>query len=136
MIDLAALLARGRAAHEALMTDQIRLVRPGTPAYDSATGATPQPDPRVLYAGPARVKPAQAVEEDAQAGERLVVLRRYEIALPYGALPAAAERVLDGDQVQVVTSLDPRMAGLTLWVTSGGYSATATAWRLNGEDRS
>lgn len=136
MIDLTALIAAGRAAHEELMRDTVRLVRPGTDVYNPATGATTQPDARTLYAGPARIKPAIAVSEDVQAGQRAVVLRRYMAALPFSAMPLAADRVLPGDRIEVDASADPRLVGRTLWVTSVGYSATATAWRLSAEDRS
>lgn len=135
-IDPTLILAAGRAAHEDLMLDRVHLVRPGEDVYDPATGATIQPDARLLYDGRARVKPAVAVAEDVQAGQRAVVQRRYEVALPYSVIPLAVDRILPGDQVKVITSLDPRLAGLTLWVTSDGFSATATAWRLSTEDRS
>lgn len=118
------------------MLDSVRLVRPGADVYDPATGVTGQPDARVLYEGPGRVKPAQAEDHGVDAGQRQVVLRRYEIALPFSAVPLAADRVVPGDRIEVLTSPDVRLAGLTLWVTSVGYSATATAWRLSGEDRS
>ncbi|WP_405019554.1 DUF6093 family protein [Kitasatospora sp. NBC_00070] len=136
MTGLDELLAHGRAAHEALMLDTVRLRRPGADAYDPASGATTQPDARVLYEGPGRVKPAQAEDHGVDAGERQVVLRRYEIALPFSTMPVAVDRVVPGDQVEIIASPDARLAGLTLWVTSVGYSATATAWRISGEDRS
>ncbi|MFD5916178.1 DUF6093 family protein [Kitasatospora sp. NPDC058201] len=136
MIDLAPLLARGREAHEAIMVDTVRLVRPGSEVYDPATGATVQPDARVLYSGRARVKPDSGLSEDVQAGQRAVVLRRYEVALPWAAVTTGGERVMPGDQVEVLTSPDARLAGLVLWVTSVPESATATAWRISAEDRS
>ncbi len=118
------------------MVDTVRLLRPGAATYDPATGATVQPDPRVLHGGPARVKPAVAVSEGADVGQRLVVKSRYEVALPWAAMPIAVDRVLPGDQVEVIASPDPRLVGMLLWVTSVGESATATAWRLSAEDRS
>ncbi|PJN24060.1 DUF6093 family protein [Kitasatospora sp. CB02891] len=133
-MDLAPLLAAGRAAHEELMVDTVQVLAPGSPVYDSATGATVRPDSRVLYSGRARVKPAAAVSETAQTGQRLVVQRRYEVALPWSV--AALGTVVPGVQVVVDASPDPRLAGLTLWVTSVAESATATAWRLAAEDRS
>ncbi|MFF7991767.1 DUF6093 family protein [Kitasatospora xanthocidica] len=135
-IDVNALLRDGRAAHEALMLDTVRLVRPGTDVYNPATGATTQPDARTLYSGPARVKPNIAHVLDVEAGQRQVVLRRYQVALPWSAMPLAVDRIVPGDQVLVDSSPDPRLAGMTLWVTSVGESATATAWRLETEDRS
>ncbi|MFG3050325.1 DUF6093 family protein [Kitasatospora sp. NPDC048239] len=140
MIEPAVLLARGRAAAEVLMLDTVRLVRPGTDVYDPVTGATAQPDARVLYGGPdggrARVKPNDAMSEDVQAGQRAVVLRRYVVSLPWSAVPAGGERIVPGDRVDVVASPDARLVGLALWVTSVGESATATAWRISAEDRS
>lgn len=136
MTGLDALLAAGRAAHEELMVDAVRLLRPGDPVYDPATGATGASDPRVLWAGRARVKPALAVSEDARIGERIVIQRRYEVALPWSAATTGAEQVLPGDQVEVTASLDARLVGRVLWVTSVGESSTATAWRLSAEDRS
>lgn len=136
MSALESLLAAGRAAHAQLMVDTVRLVRPGTEHYDPVTGTTTQPDARTLYEGPARCKAAQAVSETADFGQRLLVQRRYEVALPWSAAPLAVDRVLPGDQVLVTASPDPRLVGMVLWVTSVGESATATAWRLSVEDRS
>ncbi|MDH6709750.1 hypothetical protein P3T27_006499 [Kitasatospora sp. MAA19] len=136
MIDPGPALAAGRVAHEALMLDTVRLVRPGKDVYDPATGATGQPDARVLYQGPARVKPNVVQERDVQAGQREVVLRRYQVALPWSAMPLAVDRVVAGDQLIVDASPDLRLAGMTLWVTSVGESSTATAWHLGVEDRS
>ncbi|MCG6499460.1 DUF6093 family protein [Kitasatospora sp. A2-31] len=135
-MNLAPLLAAGRAAHEQLMVDTVRLVRPGTDVYNPTTGSTTQPDARTLYSGPARVRPFRAEEIEEQAGQRQVVLRRYEVALPWSSMPLGGDRVVPGDRVEVTASLDPRLASLALWVTSVGESATATAWRIAAEDRS
>lgn len=135
-MNLTSLLAAGRAAHEELMVDTVRLQRPGTDVYNPSTGATTQPDARPLYEGPGRVKPAVSVQQATEAGERAVVARRYEVALPWSAMPLAVDRVLPGDQVEVTASPDARLTGLVLWVESVAESATATAWRLAAEDRS
>lgn len=136
MSGLDALLAAGRAAHEQLMVDTIRLERAAADVYNPATGDTDEGPPQVLYAGPARVKPLIAHSQDVRAGERAVVIRRYEVALPWASVPAVAARVLPDDRVTVTASPDPRLSGLDLWVTSVGESATATAWRIVVEDRS
>jgi len=134
---ISALLARGREAHELLMLDTVRLVHPGTERYDPVTGVTSQPDARQLYAGMARVKPFRTISQDVQAEERAVVLRRYDVDLPWSAAALAVARVLPGDRIEVTGSPDnPRLVGMVLWVTSVGESATATAWRLSAEDRS
>jgi hypothetical protein len=133
---LDALLAAGRAAHEQLMVDTIRLERPAPDVYDPVTGDTGEGPAQVLYSGPARVKPLIAHSQDIRAGERAVVIRRYEVALPWTSVPAVAARVLPDDRATVTASPDPRLSGLVLWVTSLGESATATAWRIVVEDRS
>jgi hypothetical protein len=137
--DLDALLAQGRAAHEALMTDTVRLYRQGPDAFDRDTGET-VPGPKTTIYGPAagRVKPsALSAAEDVQAAEREVLLTRYEVALPWSAVPQGGiTRPLPGDLVEVVDSADGRLTGLTLWVVVAQFSATATAWRLQTEDRS
>jgi hypothetical protein len=134
-----ALLARARAAHEALMVDSVRVYRPGEPVFDRATGSTVPGQETAIY-GPAkgRVKPsALSTAEQAQAGEREIALARYEVALPWGVvLPDGVDRMLPGDLVEVTASPDTRLASLVLWVASVQFSATATAWRLIAEDRS
>ncbi|MGR7002809.1 DUF6093 family protein [Yinghuangia aomiensis] len=124
-------LARGRAAHEALMVDAGRLIRPGPAALDRATGQMVPGPETVLYDGRARVKPQPAVGRDVTAGERLQILREYEIALPWSALPPDAVRL--GDVWETTASPDARLVGQRLVVKTAQNSATATAWRITGE---
>lgn len=133
MIDLTGVLARGRAAHEALMVDTVRIERRGEVVLDRLTGENSEGPRTLLYEGPARVKPENAGTREVTAGDREVVLKRYEIAVPWSAEPA--ERVLPGDPVTVLASPDERLAGLVLVVAAVQYSATATAWRITGEDQ-
>lgn len=137
MTGLDGLLARARAAHEVLMVDTLRLVRPGAPVFDRDTGAEVPGPVTTLYEGPGRVRAmTQATGQQVQAGEREVVLRGYEVALPWSAPVLGGGRVVPGDVVAVDGSPDARLVGLQLWVTSVQYGATATAWRLSAEDRS
>ncbi|MEU3255858.1 DUF6093 family protein [Streptomyces sp. NPDC006997] len=136
MRDLAAFLARGRAAHQDLMSDQIQLYRPGQPVFDRDTGTTIPGPPTVFYTGPARVRPTQTTGEEQQAGERDITLREYEVALPWDTPLPDGARVVPGDEIKVTGSEDPRMPGLVLYVTGAQYSGDATAWRIYGEDRS
>ncbi len=118
------------------MSDRVRLFRPGAETFDRETGATVPGVPLVLYEGMARVRPvAQASGTEEQAGEREVRLLDYEVALPFATELPAGERVAPGDQVEVLASQDPRMPGLTLWVTGAEVSGTASAWRIRTEDR-
>ncbi|MGW3330287.1 DUF6093 family protein [Streptomyces rubiginosohelvolus] len=138
MRGLSAFLARGRQAHQELMGETLRLYRQGEDVFDRVTGDTvPGPQTTLYGPGPGRVKPVtQASGTEEQAGEREVMLRDYEVALPWGAELPPDTRVLAGDRVEVLSSADPRMPGLILWVTAAQYSGTATAWRISAEDRS
>lgn len=129
-------LAAGRRAAEARMTDQVRIWRPGEPIFDRETGTEiPGPDLE-LYAGPARVRPVGTAGEDVDSGEHEVILRQYEVGVPWSAIPPAGLSLVPGDRVEVASSPDARMAGLSLWVMGQQYRAQATAWRIIAEDRS
>ncbi|NUP23608.1 MAG: hypothetical protein HOZ81_47640 [Streptomyces sp.] len=137
MSALDAALAAGRAEAETRMREQVRLYRQGADVFDRVTGQTLPGPKTVFYEGKARVKGvAQSTGEDAQAGEREVALREYEVGFPWAtALPSGA-RLLAGDRIEVVASGDPRMAGLILWVVGAVFSEQSTAWRVRAEDRS
>jgi hypothetical protein len=129
-------LAAGRRAAEARMRDTVRLYVQGPDGFDRETGETVPGPQTTLYEGRARVKPsAQTAGEDVQAGDREVVLREYEVSLPWATVLPDGARVLPGARVEVLTSPDARMPGLTLWVTGAQFSDQATAWRLITEDR-
>jgi hypothetical protein len=139
MRDISGLLARARAAHEDLMDaagDRVRIYRPGAPVFDQNTGQDTPGTPLTLYEGPARVKAVSvATGTEEQAGEREIRLRDYEVAVPWATTVPAGEVIKPGDQVLVLASEDPRMPGMTLWVTGRQFGATATAWRIYAEDR-
>ncbi|MET8404446.1 DUF6093 family protein, partial [Streptomyces sp900116325] len=123
MSSLDATLAAGRAEAEARMREQVRLYRQGRDVFDRATGQTLPGPQTVFYTGKARVKGiAASTGEDTEAGEREVVLREYEIGLPWGTALPPGMRLLAGDRVEVLTSGDPRMRGLILWVTGSLFS--------------
>jgi hypothetical protein len=130
-IDLTALLRDGRAAHEGLMVDQCAITRPMPGTVDRATSVLTPGAAATLYSGKCRVK-AQRMPRPAEAGEELVVVARYEVALPFSALPADALRV--GDLVTVTASADTRLIGQELAVLAVDYGSTATAWRIAAQD--
>lgn len=133
---LQGLLAQGRAAHEALMADTIRIHRPGPSTFDQTTGTDTPGSDLVLYQGAARVKPTGLVRgTQAEIAEQEVRLRDFEIAVPWSTTVPPGEVIRPGDQVEVTASPDPRLTGATLWVTGRQFSATATAWRIYAEDR-
>lgn len=125
------LLARARTVHEDLMVDSCTITRPGTAALDRTTSALTPGTATVLYSGKCRVK-AQRMPRPAQAGEQLHVVARYEVALPFSAVPESALRV--GDLVTVTASGDTRLIGQELAVFAVDYGSTATAWRITAQD--
>lgn len=135
-MSLESALTAGRAAHERLMKDRIRIHRPRLSTFDQSTGTdTPGPD-LVLYDGRARVKPvAQATGTEVQAGEQELRLRDYEVAVPWSSTVPPNQVIRPGDQVLLLAAEDPRLTDATLWVTGRQFSSTATAWRIYAEDR-
>lgn len=137
MSALDALLAQGRAAHRDLMLDTIRLYRQAADSFDRTTGTTTPGAQTTYYSDVGRVKPIPAATgQEHEAGEREVTLRDYQVDLPWETTLPPAVRMVAGDRVEVLTSPDSRMVGLKLWITGAQFSATATAWRINAEDRS
>lgn len=112
------------------MVDACTITRATTEALDRATSVRTQGAPTVLYAGACRVK-AQRVPRNEQAGERLTVVARYEVALPFDAL--AVDDLQVGDTVTVTASGDARLVGQHFAVLAVDFGSTTTAWRLSVE---
>lgn len=119
------------------MLDSVRVYTQAPDSFNRTTGTTSPGAQTTLYTGKARVKPvAQSSGEDTQAGDREVVLREYEVALPWATTLPGGARLPVGARIEVTASADPRMTGLVLWVTGTRFSAQSTAWRISVEDRS
>ena len=129
-IDPQPMLAAGRLAHQELMVDACTITRASAPLLNRTTSQLTPGAAVTLYAGPCRVK-AQRVPRDKQAGERLTVTARYEVALPFAAIATDALRV--GDIVAFTASGDARLIGQTMPVMAVDYGSTATAWRITVE---
>ena len=118
------------------MRDQVRLYSQAPDGFDRTTGNSIPGAKTTLYTGKARVKAiAASTGEEAEADERELVLREYEVALPWATPLPAGLRALAGMRVEVTGSPDARMVGLVLWVTGAAFSDQATAWRIRTEDR-
>jgi hypothetical protein len=121
---------------EARMRDTVRMYTQAESTFDRDTGTTTPGAQTTLYTGKARVKAiAASTGQETEAGERELVLREYEVHVPW-ATSVPGGRVLPGTRIEVTASQDPRMAGLVLWVTGAAYSDQSTAWRIRTEDRS
>ncbi|MFE7954380.1 DUF6093 family protein [Streptomyces sp. NPDC057413] len=137
MSTLDAVLAAGRREAEARMRDTVRLYSQGPDVFDRATGQTVPGEQTTLYTGKARVKAiAASTGQDTEAGEREIVLREYEVQLPWATPLPAGTRLLPGMRIEVTSSPDARMDGLILWVAGATFSDQSTAWRIRTEDRS
>ncbi|MFF4536545.1 DUF6093 family protein [Streptomyces aureus] len=130
-------LSAGRREAEARMRETVRLYTQADDVFDRSSGTTVPGAQTTLYTGRARVKAiAQSTGEDAEAGEREIVLREYEVSLPWATSLPTGVRILPGTRVEVTASPDARMTGMTLWVIGASFSDQATAWRIRVEDRS
>jgi hypothetical protein len=136
-VSIDTLLAAGRAAAEARMRDTVRMYTQGDDVFDRVAGSTVPGVQSTLYTGKARVKAiAASTGQETEAGEREVVLREYEVSLPWATPLTGGTRVLPGTRIQVTASPDAHMVGFILWVTGATFSDQATAWRIRTEDRS
>lgn len=134
---LDATLAAGRREAEARMRDTVRLYSQAPDGFDRTTGNSTPGAQTTLYTGKGRVKAiAASTGEEAEAGERELVLREYEVSLPWSTTLPTGTRVLPGMRVEVTGSPDARTVGLILWVTGAAFSDQTTAWRIRAEDRS
>ena len=126
-IDPQPLLAAGRLAHQQLMVDACTISRPTTPTLNRSTSVLTPGAATTLYSGACRLK-AQRVPRNEEAGERLTVVARYEVALPFASL--AADDLDVGDTVTITASGDTRLVGQLFRVLAVDFGSTATAWRI------
>jgi len=129
-IDIQPLLAAGRAAHNQLLVDTCTICRPGAPTLNRSTSVLTPGAPTVLYSGACRLKPQRVPRNEA--GERLTVVARYELALPFASL--ATDSLHVGDTVTITASGDTRLVNQLFAVMAVDFSSTATAWRISVEN--
>ena len=122
------LVARGRRAAEALMTDLVRVSRAsGRPVTDPVTGVVSTPSVEV-YEGIGRVQ-GRATEAKTVDGVQVYVLSDLTVQLP-----VSVEPVVD-DEVRVVESLtEPHLVGRTFRVKSAPRKSHATMTRCEAEE--
>lgn len=123
------LIARGRAAAQALMTDAGYVRRPGAPTTNETTGVV-TPTWSDVYASsgtPGALRVQQGLgATDAEAGQNLSQLAGLVVSLPI-----TEGDVRPGDQVVISTSAyDPALVGRIFTVTRVLAKSHATARRL------
>jgi Family of unknown function (DUF6093) len=122
-----AVLAAGRAAAEALMVDRCELrgadVRGARDPSTNQYTLTPGP---LRYAGPCKVQTTDTIGNATAAGERLVMVTRFEVHLPVSAPAAKVD-----DVVTITASVaDPQLVGRRFRVVSLIHKSYLTARRL------
>lgn len=119
----------GQALAESLMTDVCTITRTIGRTFDETTNTyTPTTTP--VYSGKCRVKPANTVSRDVQAGEQQVSLWPFAVSIP-----VSVTTELD-DDVTVTASADASLVGRTLRVRSVARGTYLTARRLDCEEAS
>jgi hypothetical protein len=128
--DVAAALPEMQRLAEELMVDTVELRGPGERVLDEDSGQYVDTPGELKYAGKAKIQTVDALGQDNQAGERVVVQTRFRVDLPMSA-PAAAV-----DDVFTVTasSLDPELVGCRFRVASLVHKTFMTARRLAVEE--
>lgn len=127
-MSVATLLARGRAAAEALMVDSCVIRRQTGSTVDPNTGAE-VPTYEQVYAGKCRVQFRGLATESPTSGQQRVDLLTTELQLPITVTDIAVN-----DVVEMVTSIDPDLPGRRLRINNRMHKTHATARRLSVEE--
>lgn len=127
MSGLTDFIARGRAAHELVMTDTCTVTRPGSRTYNPTTQQYADTTTTV-YTGPCRIKIWRG--QDEQAAEAEVNVQRYYLDLP---LTGVAPDVKRYDKVTITSSLNAALVGRVLVLTNAEAETTDTAYRITCE---
>jgi len=122
-------LARGRVAHERLMTDTVTIDRKTQGAFNAATGEYGITWTTV-YTGPADIKP-ERMPREVEAGQTATAVGRYDVKLPF----ATAVAVKVEDRLTASAAADTRLVGRPLWVTAVGLGSRRTAWHITVVDQ-
>lgn len=123
---------RARLAAERLQTDACTVTRPGTaePVYNAATDLYTYPDGTEVYEGCCRVRPADTVDLEQDAGENVFGARRYVVSLPMSETGVRRD-----DIVEVTASvLDAALVGAKFRVLGALKGSQTSARRLACEE--
>ena len=125
-----------RAYAESLMTDTIRITRPGKPDVDPVTGAE-TPTGEVLYEGPGKVQTSGGVASQVStaSGDSSNIGGLVPEWSLYLHLPISATGLREKDVALVVDSQDPDLKGRTMRLVNMQSEKTlATARRWNVQE--
>lgn len=125
-----------RAYAESLMTDTIRIIRPGSVDVDPVTGAE-TPTGETLYEGPGKVQTSggMASQTSTASGDSSNVGGIVPEWSLYLHLPISATGLREKDVAQVVDSRDPDLKGRCMrLVNMQSEKSLATARRWNVQE--
>lgn len=133
---IASAMPRLQRAAESLMTDTIRITRPGGIHVDPDTGAE-TPGGETLYEGPGKVQTAGGIASQAStaSGDSSNLGGLVPVWTLYLHLPISVTGLATGDTALVIRSSDPDLAGRRLRLVNMQSEKTyATARRWNVEE--
>lgn len=123
-------LARGRTAAEAGMTDTCLIQRKSGGVTDDLTGVV-TPTWATVYTGRCRIQQADAMGQRTESGEASVVVLRLELQLPI----VGSEAVAHGDRVTVTAATnDTALVGRVFTIRDLAHKSEATARRVSLEE--
>ncbi|PXY83607.1 hypothetical protein DKK73_05225 [Bifidobacterium asteroides] len=125
-----------RAYAESLMTDTIRITRPGKTAVDPVTGAE-TPSGETLYEGPGKVQTpgGMASQTSTASGDSSNIGGIVPEWSLYLHLPISATGLHEKDVAQVIDSKDPDLKGRRMRLVNMQSEKTlATARRWNVQE--
>lgn len=121
-------VARGRAAANALMVDTITFRdNDGTTTFDSDTGEYVTTPGTELYNGPCQIQVTDTVPRDATVGEQQIVIERIIVKIPWDAADVPVDAV---GTVSAAGTLSGSVVGRKYRVTGTHDKTYATATRL------
>jgi len=126
---LDALLARGRAAAEALMVDACTIRR--RTGETTGPGGVVTPTYVTVFEGQCRLQQPTGTAREEDAGEAALLMVRFELQVPMSVVGVQAD-----DEVTVTASVhDPDLVGREFLVRGLFHKTHATARRLQVEER-
>lgn len=122
-----AMIARGRAAAEALMTDEVEIRGPDTVGpIDPDTGKKTRVPGALRYAGKCKVQSFEGYAAAANSGGHMYTTQQHRIDIPVGAGPVFSEDIA----TITASALNAQLVGARSTINGQLNKSAATAQRL------
>lgn len=124
-----AMLARARAAQNAIMTSRVRINQPGKTVYDPHAGQEALTEGDMVYTGRGRIQPvAETTTRIITGGGETVIRDRYVAAVPWDVAGIMPGQILTITQAHVAETVGQRYQITS--VDRGDGFATARRFHL------